>query len=158
MKADESDLITGVTMDSRVRFALTLGTAVACLAIAATVVRVTALADDDEDDKVEDLMERVHDGKRSPYRQLRNQLGGAAPAWPAIDATLPAFQAMARALAESRDADIKESADGYVEAVGELVAAARRRDQRSLGAAFQSLGESCGDCHFDGGVGGELDD
>ena len=137
-------------MDSRVRFALTLGTAVACLAIAATVVRVTALADDD-DDKVEELMERVHDGKRSPYRQLRNQLGGAAPAWPAIDATLPAFQAMARALAESRDADIKESADGYVEAVGELVAAARRRDQRSLG-------ESCGDCHFDGGVGGELDD
>lgn len=145
-------------MDSRARFALMLGPAVACLAIAATVVRVTALADDDEDDKVEELMERVHDGKRSPYRQLRNQLGGGAPAWPAIDATLPAFQAMARALAESRDADIKESADGYVEAVAELVAAARRRDQRSLGEAFQSLGESCGDCHFDGGVGGELDD
>jgi hypothetical protein len=145
-------------MDSRARFALTLGTAVTCLAIAAMVVRVSALADDDEDDKVEELMERVHDGKRSPYRQLRNQLGGAAPAWPAIDATLPAFQAMARALAESRDADVKESADGYVEAVGELVAAARRRDQRSLGAAFKSLGESCGDCHFEGGVGGELDD
>lgn len=146
-------------MDSRARFALTLGTAVACLAIAAMEVRVSALADDDEeDDKVEELMERVHDGKRSPYRQLRNQLGGAAPAWPAIDATLPAFQAMARALAESRDADVKESADGYVEAVGELVAAARRRDQRSLGAAFKSLGESCGDCHFEGGVGGELDD
>jgi hypothetical protein len=146
-------------MDSRARFALTLGTAVACLAIAAMEVRVSALADDDEeDDKVEELMERVHDGKRSPYRQLRNQLGNAAPAWPAIDATLPAFQAMARALAESRDADVKESADGSVEAVGELVAAARRRDQRSLGAAFKSLGESCGDCHFEGGVGGELDD
>lgn len=146
-------------MDSRARFALTLGTAVACLAIAVMVVRVTALADDeDEEDKVEELMERVHEGKRSPYRQLRNQLGAAAPAWPAIDATLPAFQAMARALAESRDADVKESADGYVQAVGELVAAARRRDQRSLGAAFKSLGESCGDCHFEGGVGGELDD
>jgi hypothetical protein len=157
MKPDESVLVTGVTMDSRARFALMLGPAVACLAIAATVVRVTALADD-EDDKVEELMERVHDGKRSPYRQLRNQSGGGAPAWPAIDATLPAFQAMARALAESRDADIKESADGYVEAVAELVAATRRRDQRSLGEAFQSLGESCGDCHFDGGVGGELDD
>lgn len=145
-------------MAARVRFAATMGMVVACLAIAATVVRVTALADDDEDDKVEELMERVHDGKRSPYRQLRSQLGAAAPAWPAIDATLPAFEAMARALAESRNADVKESADGYVEAVGEIVAAARRRDQRSLGEAFKSLGESCGDCHFEGGVGGELDD
>ena len=36
-------------MDSRARFALTLGTAVTCLAIAAMVVRVSALADDDEE-------------------------------------------------------------------------------------------------------------
>ena len=46
---DESALVARGTMDSRARFALTLGTAVTCLAIAAMEVRVSALADDDEE-------------------------------------------------------------------------------------------------------------
>lgn len=135
----------------------TLGTVVACLSLATVDLRVGAWADDD-DDEVEDLMEKVHDGKRSPYRQLRGQLAAPAPAWPVIDVTLPAFQTMARALAESRDAEIKGSADGYIEAVSALSAAAGKRDLRSLRKAFEALGDSCGDCHFEGGVGGELED
>lgn len=131
---------------------------IAGLTLALTAVRVPALADDDEDERVEKLMEEVHEGKRSPYRQLRAQVAAAAPAWPAVNATLPGFQAMARALVESRDADIKDSADGYVEAVQAVAAAAGNRDPRSLKQAFESLSESCGDCHFEGGVGGELDD
>lgn len=131
---------------------------VACLAVAVSAVRAPARADDDEDERVEELMEKVHEGKRSPYRQLRAQVAAAAPAWPAVDATLPGFQAMARALLESRDADIKGSADGYVDAVKEVTAAAANRDPRSLKQALESLTESCGDCHFEGGVGGELDD
>lgn len=136
----------------------TVGVVVACLSLATMVVRVTARADDDEDERVEELMEKVHEGKRSPYRQLRAQLAAGAPAWPLVDATLPGFQGMAQALTESRDPDIKGSADGYVEAVKEVTAAAGKRDLRSLKTAFESLTDSCGDCHFKGGVGGELDD
>ncbi|MFM7136799.1 MAG: hypothetical protein ACKO1M_06990 [Planctomycetota bacterium] len=144
-------------MVSRASVVWMVGVVVGCFSLTAVDLRVGAWADDDHDE-FEHLMEKVHEGKRSPYRQLRGQVAAAAPAWPAVDANLPAFQAMARALAESRDDDIKGSADGYVEAVGEIVAAARQRDQRSLGEAFESLTQSCGDCHFEGGVGGELED
>ncbi|MCE9630522.1 MAG: hypothetical protein K8S94_07375 [Planctomycetia bacterium] len=79
-------------------------------------------------------------------------------AWKIVDATLPRFDEMSRALLESRDGDIKGSADGYVDAVKEIVAAAKQRDAKALRGAYQSLSDSCGDCHFKGGVGGELDE
>lgn len=122
------------------------------------VVAVVAYADHDEDERVEKLMEKTHEGKRSPYRQLRAQSEAAAPAWPVVAATLPRFEEMSRALLESPDADVKGSADGYVDAVREVAAAAGKRDAAALRVAFQSLTQSCGDCHFKGGVGGELDD
>lgn len=65
---------------------------------------------------------------------------------------------MSRGLLESKNADIKGSADGYVDAVKEIVAAAKQRAAKPLRGGFESLSQSCGDCHFKGGVGGELDD
>jgi mono/diheme cytochrome c family protein len=83
---------------------------------------------------------------------------GADAPWPVIEQTVMAFDPMCRALLESKNADIKDSADGYVDSVKELAAAVKRRDAKALRAGFESLRQSCGDCHFQGGVGGELDD
>lgn len=120
---------------------------------------VGVLADaDHEDERVEKLMEKTHEGKRSPYGQLRRIVEGADAPWPVIEQTVMAFDPMCRALLESKNADIKDSADGDVDSVKELAAAVKRRDAKGLRAGFESLRQSCGDCHFQGGVGGELDD
>lgn len=120
---------------------------------------VGVLADaDHEDERVERLMEKTHEGKRSPYGQLRRIVEGADAPWPVIEQTVMAFDPMCRALLESKNADIKDSADGYVDSVKELAAAVKRRDAKALRAGFESLRQSCGDCHFQGGVGSELDD
>ena len=120
---------------------------------------VGVLADaDHEDERVEKLMEKTHEGKRSPYGQLRRIVEGADAPWPVIEQTVMAFDPMCRALLESKNADIKDSADGYVDSVKELAAAVKRRDAKGVRAGFESLRQSCGDCHFKGGVGGELDD
>lgn len=120
---------------------------------------VGVLADADrEDERVEKLMEKTHEGKRSPYGQLRRIVEGAGAPWPVIEQTVMAFDPMCRALMESKNADIKDSADGYVDSVKELAAAVKRRDAEGVRAGFESLRQSCGDCHFKGGVGGELDD
>ncbi|MFM9058759.1 MAG: hypothetical protein ACKOSQ_06525 [Planctomycetaceae bacterium] len=126
--------------------------------VASGLVGVVVYADHDEDERVEELMERTHEGRRSPFWQLRAQAESPAPAWQVVEATLPRFGEMSRALLESKDPDIKGSADGYGDAVKELVAAARKRDVQALRGGFESLSQSCGDCHFKGGVGGELDD
>lgn len=131
-----------------------MGIALAVAGSAGVVVH----ADHDEDEQVEELMEKIHEGKRSPYRHLQTQAEAPVPAWQIVEATLPRFDAMSRALLESTNDDVQGSADGYVDAVRELVAATRTRDAKALRGAVQSLGESCGDCHFKGGVGGQLDD
>lgn len=122
------------------------------------VVGVVTYADHDEDERVEELMEKTHEGKKSAYRKVRKQVEAPAPSWQTIEATLPQFEEMSRALRESKDDDIKGSADGYVDAVKEIVAATKKRDAKAVKDAVTSLSESCGDCHFKGGVGGELDD
>ncbi|MFN9367882.1 MAG: hypothetical protein ACK6CT_03810 [Planctomycetia bacterium] len=126
--------------------------------VAAGIAGVVAYADRDEDERVEELMEKTHEGKRSPYRQLRTQAEAPEPSWQAVERTLPRFEAMSKALRESTNPDIKGSADGYVDAVKEIAAAAKQQDAKLLRAGFRALSESCGDCHFKGGVGGELDD
>ncbi len=133
---------------------LGLGLAIA----AAAVIGIVAYADHEEDERVEELMEKTHEGRRSPYRQLRTQAEAPAPSWQIVEAALPRFSAMSQALLESKSPDIKGSADGYADAVKEIAAATEQRDAKALRGGFQSLSQSCGDCHFKGGVGGELDD
>lgn len=122
----------------------------------AGVVGAMSRADHGEDERVEELMEKTHEGRRSPYRQAKQQAEAAVPSWRAIEALVPRFEEMSRALRESKNQEISGSADGYVDAVTELATAARKRDAREFKQAVSSLGESCGDCHFKGGVGGEL--
>ncbi len=122
------------------------------------VAGIASYADHDDEDRVEDLMEKTHEGKRSPYRQLKREASSDTPSWKIIEATLPTFEEMSRALRESKVDDIKGSSDGYVDAVGEVVTATRTRDAISLKRAVGALSDSCGDCHFKGGVGGELDE
>lgn len=119
---------------------------------------VFGLADRGEDERVEELMEKTHEGRRSPYQQLKRQAEAEAPAWENIAPLLARFDRMARALRESKNDDIKGSADGYVDAVAELATATKRRDAPAFRLAVGALADSCGDCHFKGGVGGELDD
>lgn len=122
------------------------------------VVGLAAYADHDEDDRVEELMERTHEGRRSPYAQLRQIVEGPGAAWPVIEQVVLGFEPMRRALVESKNDDIKGSADGYVDAVDAIAAAVKRRDAAGVRSGFDSLKQSCADCHYDGGIGGELDD
>ena len=123
------------------------------------VVVLMARADDHKggDGLVHKLMERTHEGRRSPYGQLRLIVEGRDAPWQVIDQAVLGFDPMCRALLESKNADIKDSADGYVDAVKEIAAAVKRRDAEGVRAGFESLKQSCGDCHFKGGVGGELE-
>jgi hypothetical protein len=138
--------------------AFTMATTVVC---AVLVISITVRADGGrgrEDHDVEELMERTHEGRRSPYRRLGRIVDGEAVAWPEVDRIVQEFDPMCRALLASKNDDIKSSADGYVEAVKEIWAAAKKRDAEGVRAGYKALKDSCGDCHFDGGVGGELDD
>jgi hypothetical protein len=114
--------------------------------------------DQEEDHRVHELMERIHEGRKSPYGRLRRIAAGEVVPWDAVARAVQELEPMRRALLESADEDIKGSADGYADAVQEMAAAVRNRDAAGVRVGFQSLTQSCGDCHFDGGVGGELDD
>lgn len=133
-------------------------TFVACTAAAACLV-LAAFADDHEggDGLVHKLMERTHEGRRSPYGQLRQIVAGAEANWPTVGQVVQAFEPMCRALQESKNEEIKGSADGYVDAVREIAAAVRERDAAAVRKGFESLEQSCMDCHYKGGVGGRLE-
>jgi len=132
--------------------------AVGLVLAGATIVTMVGSADHGKDDLVENLMEKTHDGKKSPYRKVKAQIEAPTVDWKLVAAAVPRFEAMSRALLGSQDDDVRSSADGYVSAVAEVAAAFEKRDRNALGRGFQSLASSCGDCHFKGGVGGKLDD
>src|SRR3954452_23834622 len=85
----------------------------------------SAASEAKDDGNVEDMMERTHKGRRSPFRQLEQQLEANAPQWQVIDQQLPAFATMAEALQKSRKEAVRDSADGYVDAVNQLAKAAK---------------------------------
>ncbi len=141
------------------------------LVLSATIVSayglVTALADDKPErgrdgrkagGGVEHLMERTHEGRRSPLGQTKAQLAAKLPAWDVVNKQIEAFQTMSRALTDSRKAAIKDAADGYADAVKDLAAAAKKRDAAAARTALNALTNSCADCHYKGGPGGRLED
>lgn len=111
-----------------------------------------------KDDRVEELMERVHEGKRSPLARTKSLLAAAAPDWTELTKHAAAFSNMSDALTRSSVVDIRDSADGYADAVKALSAAVRLRDPQKARTALQTLTASCADCHYKGGPGGKLDD
>ena len=120
-------------------------------------IALAALGAGRGDRRVHELMEQTHEGRRSPYRLLRQAVEGPGATWPALDQIAANFEPMCRALTASPDAEIKGSADGYVEAVRAIATAVRRRDAKGVRAGFADLKASCGDCHYQGGVGGMLE-
>lgn len=123
----------------------------AALAVAAAVFVIR------HDWAVEDLMERVHAGRESPWEAVRAQGARDAPEWELLRARVPIFLEMAAALEAAKHPDTRASADGYAAAARDLGEAVRGADAVRLREAIGALGASCADCHFDGGVGGVLD-
>lgn len=130
---------------------------IACLSLC-LLATVLADGDEHEDERVEELMEKTHEGRRSPYGQLKRIMAGEQADWAVVERAVAGFGPMCQALAESKVEDIRGSADGYLDAVKELREAVGRRDEAGARAAFEGLTESCGDCHYKGGVGGPLED
>ena len=105
---------------------------------------------------VEDLMEELHDGEGSSWAIVRAQAAAESPDWEAVRQPASGFVEMARALEGAKHADIRASADGYATAATQLVDAVDRHDAEAFRESVRGLERSCGDCHFDGGVGGTL--
>lgn len=112
----------------------------------------------DEDDAVAELMEKTHEGKNSPWKKAKRAAGKSPVDWESINMALPQLEAMSKALATAKSKDVRESANGYVDAVKKLTTQAKKNDVVGTRAALMALANSCADCHFKGGPGGELDD
>ena len=134
------------------RFFLLIGVTLSVLGLIAVKLHA-----DHVDERVEKLMEKTHEGKRSPYGQLHQIVEGPGATWPVIEQTVMGFEPMCRALLESENPDIKGSADGYVDAVKAIITAVNRRDAKGVRTGYDSLKQSCGDCHYKGGIGGQLE-
>lgn len=130
----------------------------AMLALSALTIGLAGLRGKEKDDGIEEMMERVHRGKKSPLRQLEKQVDAKAPDWQVASNQVPPFQKMSRLLTGSRRAAIKDASDGYADAVKALATAVGKRDQDGTRKALKLLNASCADCHYQGGPGGRLDD
>lgn len=106
---------------------------------------------------LEDMMERVHKGRRSPLSKTKAELAANMPDWDVIEKQLSQFEKMSKALAGSRKQEVKDAASGYTSAVDDLIAAAKKRDAAAATTAIKALQESCTDCHYKGGPGGRLE-
>lgn len=129
---------------------LILAMAVAAFLVAAGIFVVR------HDWAVEDLMERIHEGKDSPWAVARDQAARETPDWEAVRGPAIGFVEMARALEGAKHAEIRASAEGYATAAAGVLEAVNRADPVAFRETLGGLERSCGDCHFDGGVGGTL--
>ena len=142
-------------------YVLMLGLCVVGGAVVAFTMRpgmAWAEEDDDEDDVVHELMEKTHEGKNSPWKKAERAASKDPLDWAALNTALPALSAMSDALAATKNKEVRDSADGYIDAVKELAAQAKKQDAAASRAALKSLANACTDCHYKDGPGGELDD
>lgn len=105
---------------------------------------------------VEDLMERIHEGDESAWATSQAQAAAETPDWDLVRGPAIGFVEMADALKAAKHADIRASADGYVAAAASLMDSVTRSDADQFRQSVAALKKSCADCHFDGGIGGEL--
>jgi hypothetical protein len=117
-----------------------------------------AWADNEEEDEVEELMEKTHEGKNSPWKKSQRAVSKDPIDWATLNTALPRLNAMSKSLATTKNKEVRESADGYVDAVTELIAKTKKEDAAGVRAAIMSLSKSCTDCHYKGGPGGKLED
>lgn len=151
-------------MFKRLSFPLALMAYGVVLAMAAALAVGPSLtwAEDDDDEgeegTVHHLMEKTHEGRRSPWRKVVRAVRADRIDWATVDSALPRFEKMSAALTKAKNSDVRDSADGYVDAVKELTAKTKARDAAGARSAVKSLSESCADCHYKGGPGGKFDD
>ena len=105
---------------------------------------------------VEDLMGRIHEGGESPWAVVQAQATAETPDWDVLRKPAIGFVEMADALRAAKHADIRASADGYSAAAASLLDSVRRSDAEEFRQSVAALNKSCADCHFDGGIGGDL--
>jgi hypothetical protein len=133
-----------------------------------TVSRLTAEEEEHERDGkgsgrgergggIGDMMERLHEGRRAPLKQLQKIVADDKPSWDDLSKLLPGFQKMADALKKARKQEVRDASDGYASAIDDLSAAVKNQDAAKAQAAVKALKASCGDCHYKGGPGGKLD-
>jgi hypothetical protein len=153
-------LAEGQFMHRSLYFYLTLGFLVTASAVGVALSPALAWAekDEDEDDTVHELMEKTHEGKKSPWRKAERAASKDPVDWAEFNKALPRLTAMSKALSAAKNKEVRESADGYVDAVKELEARAKKMDAAGTRAALTALSKSCTDCHHKGGPGGKLDD
>lgn len=128
----------------------------AVAADSAAAVNAREREEDEDEEAIEHMMEKVHEGKRSPLKTLQGQLQGETD-WVAVGKLLQDFSKMSKLLTTAKNDEIRDSADGYADSVKELVAAATKKDKAAAVKAYKGLIKTCGDCHYKGGVGGKLD-
>lgn len=114
-------------------------------------------AKEDEDDKVHDLMEKVHKGKNSPWKTGANAASKNPVDWAAIKTALPRLEDMSKALVNAKKKEVRDTADSYVVAIKDIANGLAKQDTAATRAAFTALSNSCSDCHYKGGPGGKLD-
>ncbi len=68
-----------------------------------------AKEDEDEDDKVHDLMEKVHEGKKSPWKKGEAAAKQNPVDWATIKAALPRLQEMSKALQGAKSKEVRET-------------------------------------------------
>lgn len=135
-----------------------------CFIVTISVVTTNALRfaraweDEGEDDTVHELMEKTHEGKNSPWKKAERAAAKDPIDWEAIKQALPRLGTMSKALTTTKNKEVRESADGYVDAVKELTLRAKKSDAVGARAALKALSKSCTDCHYKGGPGGQQED
>lgn len=87
---------------------------------------------------------------------MQAQATAETPDWDVLRKPAIGFVEMADALRPAKHADIRASADGYSAAAASLLDSVRRSDAEEFRQSVAALKKSCADCHFDGGIGGEL--
>jgi cytochrome c556 len=128
---------------------LTLATS-ALVVLAATVL---AAPSDDKTPTIEQVMDKLHKGARSPLAKLKKGLAASSPSWKVIQKNTTLFSELGAALPKNEapkgdQADYKKLADAYAANAKALDEAAQQEDLASTKAAFRKIGASCKACHI----------
>jgi len=145
-------------MQPVIRWYLSLSVALLLGFVVISALRpATSWAKEDEDDKVHDLMEKVHEGKKSPWKKGEAAAKQNPVDWATIKTVLPRLEAMSQALQTAKNKEVRDTADSYVVAVKDISKTLAKQDVAGVREAFAALSSSCTDCHYKGGPGGKLD-
>jgi hypothetical protein len=147
-------------MKSKFRLWLAVSLVVVALGMVSSVSSLSPsfAEDEDDDDPVHELMEKTHEGKRSPWKAVQRAVASEPVDWASVNTAVPRFAAMSKALSVAKNKDVRDSADGYIDAVKDITAQAKKKDAKGIRAAVASLAKTCADCHYKGGPGGKLED